>query len=136
MNIKLKGYQDLQSPGIVQMAYGWLGVEVHHGEMNVTFPYGDDDTFVPINFHFHAPSDHTIRGKHFDLEMHIVHLRKQTKGLGAVLTIPFDTKLGGNIHNDFIESLSPEKLNDDAEFIVLDEELNNGYYESEHQIRL
>lgn len=132
MEIKLKGYKDVKQPGIVQMSYGWLGVEIHHGEMNVTFPHGDDDTYIPLNFHFHAPSDHTIRGKNFDLEMHIVHVRKSNKELGAVLTIPFDTKLGGNLQHEFIESLSPEKLNNDSEFIIIDKEYMTGYYESSH----
>lgn len=26
-----------------------------------------------IQFHFHSPSEHTINGKHYDMEMHLVH---------------------------------------------------------------
>jgi len=29
--------------------------------------------FEAIQFHFHAPAEHTINGKHYDLELHIVH---------------------------------------------------------------
>jgi carbonic anhydrase len=33
-----------------------------------------DGTFVPLNqFHFHTPSEHTINGVHYPLEMHMVH---------------------------------------------------------------
>lgn len=70
----MKGYKNIDYPAIVQKSYGWLGVEVKSGELQVTFPGGEEDTFVPLNFHFHAPSDHTIYGNSFDLEMHIVHV--------------------------------------------------------------
>lgn len=26
-----------------------------------------------IQFHFHSPSEHTVNGRRFDLELHIVH---------------------------------------------------------------
>ena len=26
-----------------------------------------------MQFHFHSPSEHTIEGRQFDMEMHIVH---------------------------------------------------------------
>jgi carbonic anhydrase len=29
--------------------------------------------FTPLQLHFHAPSEHTFNGKHYDLEMHIVN---------------------------------------------------------------
>ena len=40
---------------------------------------GDDtvmvgtDRYVLVQFHFHSPSEHTIAGKSFPLEMHLVH---------------------------------------------------------------
>lgn len=36
----------------------------------------DKDTtkeFIPLQLHFHAPSEHTFNGKHYDLELHIVN---------------------------------------------------------------
>ena len=33
----------------------------------------DGMTFELKQFHFHAPSEHTINGQHFELEMHLVH---------------------------------------------------------------
>jgi carbonic anhydrase len=37
-----------------------------------TFTHGED-VFELKQFHFHAPSEHTIDGKHYPLEMHLVH---------------------------------------------------------------
>ena len=37
-------------------------------------PEGEDENeFEAIQFHFHAPSEHTIDGIQYDLELHIVH---------------------------------------------------------------
>ena len=91
LSIKMKGYRNIDYPAIVQKSYGWLGVDLKAGELEVTFPGGEEDQFTPLNFHFHSPSDHTINGKSYDLEMHIVHVHKRTKRLGAVLSILFDS---------------------------------------------
>lgn len=52
----------------------------------------------PLQFHVHTPSEHTINGKLFDLEMHMVHLpvadatAAQSKAsFGTALTFIFDT---------------------------------------------
>jgi carbonic anhydrase len=74
LSIKMKNYKNIAYPGIVQKSYGWLGVDVKAGEMEIKLPGGYEDTYVPLNFHFHSPADHTILGKTYDLEMHIVHV--------------------------------------------------------------
>lgn len=39
--------------------------------------YNSTETrFDAIEFHFHSPSEHTLNGKYYDLEMHLVHKRK------------------------------------------------------------
>lgn len=39
----------------------------------------------------HIPSEHTVQGKHYDAELHIVHHYKGTDDqLGAVIAIFFD----------------------------------------------
>ena len=58
----------------------------------------------PIQFHFHAPSEHTIGGEHEDLEMHLVHTEKGTGALGAVIGVFFSTSAGDE-DNEFIEGL-------------------------------
>lgn len=35
-----------------------------------------DRTYELVQFHFHAPSEHTIKGEHFPMEMHFVHKAK------------------------------------------------------------
>ena len=65
--------------------------------------------YEPLELHFHSPSEHTVAGKHHDLEMHIVHQYKGTNGqLGAVIAIFFDREDGGNSYNAFIGSLDFE----------------------------
>ena len=44
----------------------------------VTYPEGnwivvDGTRYQLLQFHFHAPSEHTVAGKPFDMEMHLVH---------------------------------------------------------------
>ena len=46
-------------------------------------------TFAPLQIHWHAPSEHTVDGKYYDAEAHIVHLNEETGGL-AVLGIFFE----------------------------------------------
>ena len=60
--------------------------------------------------HIHAPSEHTFDGKHYDLELHLVHRKFGTNILG-VLALFFDVKAGGNEENDFIASLKLEVHN-------------------------
>ena len=51
------------------------------GRLNITLPPAADSesgsasrsNFYPIQLHFHAPSEHTVNGMHYDLEVHIVH---------------------------------------------------------------
>lgn len=50
----------------------------------------DGETFTLQQFHFHAPSENTIKGKSFPLEMHLVHA--DANGEVAVVAVMF--KLG------------------------------------------
>jgi len=103
------------------------------GELEVRFDNGDTTSFVPLSFHFHSPSENTINGKHFDLEMHIVHKNKHTGHLGAVVTIFFDTIDGGPTGNQFIAELAPE--------LALEQKLSennsnvNGHYKVDNDVK-
>lgn len=74
--------------------------------------------FVPLQLHFHAPSEHTFNGKHYDLELHIVNANTDKSQL-SVIGIMFDVEDGGNQSNWFIEQVlqnatnlkSPRKFN-------------------------
>jgi len=74
------------------------------GKMELTREDGVSNWY-PIQFHFHAPSEHTVMGEQYDLEMHIVHLGADGS-LGAVLGIFFDTKKGGSGTNMFLNYLA------------------------------
>jgi carbonic anhydrase len=43
------------------------------------------ETFALVQFHFHAPSEHTVDGQHFPMEMHFVHQARD--GALAVLGV-------------------------------------------------
>jgi carbonic anhydrase len=58
--------------------------------------------FEPLQFHWHAPSEHTFNGKFYDLELHIVHKNTNATEL-SVIGIFFDLNAGGNQSNWFIE---------------------------------
>ena len=62
------------------------------------------ETYKILQFHLHAPAEHTIDGKYYELELHIVHANAVTGKL-AVVGIFFDHLEGGNKANDFITSL-------------------------------
>lgn len=53
----------------------------------------------------HAPSEHTYRGEHFDLELHFVHTYLDGS-LGAVIGVFFDREKGGDGDNLFIDQLN------------------------------
>ena len=77
-------------------------------ELELTFADRRQATFRPLELHFHAPSEHTVDGSLYDLELHIVHTTVDESGneaAGAVLGVFFDVKEGGNEENAFIDSL-------------------------------
>lgn len=44
-----------------------------------------DEVFPLVQYHFHAPSEHTVDGRHYPMEMHLVH--KSAGGKLAVLGV-------------------------------------------------
>jgi carbonic anhydrase len=44
-----------------------------------------DDAYQLVQYHFHAPSEHTVEGTHFPMEMHMVH--KASDGRLAVVGV-------------------------------------------------
>ena len=61
-----------------------------------------------LQFHFHAPSEHTLDGTSYDLELHFVHSDRTEIGTDkqtyAVIGIFFDTS-AGNTENSFIKQV-------------------------------
>ncbi len=44
-----------------------------------------NDSYALVQYHFHDPSEHTVKGKHFPMEMHMVH--KSAGGKLAVVAV-------------------------------------------------
>jgi carbonic anhydrase len=44
-----------------------------------------DQVFNLLQYHFHSPSEHTVNGEHFPMEMHLVH--QSTAGALAVIGV-------------------------------------------------
>jgi len=64
-----------------------------------------------LGFHFHSPSEHTIAGKRYDLEMHLVH--KAADEMLAVVTVLFEKGKA----NDALKGVwkkMPKKVADEA----------------------
>lgn len=64
----------------------------------------DGDFYAMSQFHFHAPSETTVNGKHSDMEMHMVHANK--KGRILVVAYLFEAGPSANAYlarfwNDF-----------------------------------
>ena len=67
-------------PSHLQTHYKQTNVHTDHNEHNLHMNYDrgstlevGDESYSFLQFHFHAPSEHTIQGKHFDAEIHLVH---------------------------------------------------------------
>lgn len=54
---------------------------------NLGYVETDGANYTVKQFHFHAPAEHTINGKTFPAEMHIVHQREGATGLDGLLVV-------------------------------------------------
>ena len=77
-------------PTIFYEYYPATGVDIHHNGHTIEVAYPEDSRihidgthYQLLQFHFHAPSEHTVAGKPFDMEMHLVH--KSEEGNLAVV---------------------------------------------------
>lgn len=65
----------------------------------------DGQSYALQQFHFHAPSENTVHGKHYAMEMHLVH--KDAAGDIAVVAVMFDVG-AANPELDKLWSAMPE----------------------------
>ncbi len=68
-------------PAKIDLVYNGHNVEEMEEEGSAIQVHGKK--FALKQFHFHAPSEHTIDGKHTDMEMHLVH----KSGDGAIAVV-------------------------------------------------
>ena len=107
LSLDLQGYEDFSGSVINKGTTFQVDFEKDSNpDAMMTLVRGDGEVqfWRPLQFHFHAPSEHTIGGRQMDLEVHFVHLSEEGE-LGAVLGVFFDREEGGNYHNDFLDSL-------------------------------
>jgi len=96
-----------------------LADEINNGHtIQVNYSEGDtmtvgDTNYELIQFHFHAPSEHTVQGKHYPMEMHFVH--KSPSGALAVIGV-FIEKGAHNAAFDPIFSNLPREKGVESHF--------------------
>lgn len=61
------------------------GHAIQHNDTPGSFLYLGDEKYSLEQFHLHAPSEHTVDGKHFEMEVHFVH--KSRTGAVAVVAV-------------------------------------------------
>jgi len=71
----------------------------------------DNQSWALQQFHFHAPSENTIHGKKFDMEMHLVH--KNAEGALTVVAVMFD-KGAANAELDKLWGIMPGQAEQSA----------------------
>jgi len=50
-----------------------------------------EDAYGLVSFHFHVPSEHTMKGKRYDCEIHLVHKAMKDESKIAVIGVVFDS---------------------------------------------
>ena len=68
-------------------------MDFNDGRAEITFANGPSN-FYPTQINFHAPSEHTVNGYNYDLEMQILHTYAGGS-LGGVISFFFDVEKGG-----------------------------------------
>lgn len=58
-------------PSKIDLVYN--GHTVEEVEDHLSSVKVDGKSYILQQFHFHSPSEHTVNGQHFDMEMHLVH---------------------------------------------------------------
>ena len=126
MMIGLEGYSNFHT-GVLSDLGGTLQfntlAEDRDATMTLLRADGSTTEWKPLQFHFHAPSEHAIGGQLFDLEIHFVHLPEggpdpDGQGFAAVLGVIFDRLAGGDECNPFLDSLN---FHEDDEEIDVDD---------------
>ena len=59
--------------------------------------------YVPVSFELHSPSEHTVDGLTYDLELQFLHATNS--GEIAIISVFFDREHGGTEENKFLKSL-------------------------------
>lgn len=85
---------------------------VYNGGQIVYHSEEEDSIWRSAQFHFHSPSEHTIDGRHFDLEMHSVLSKDDESEQMLVLAILFERDDDAE-DIDFISALKIDQIKDE-----------------------
>lgn len=119
MELNGSGYKNYANAGVYWTGGKTMQVSIaddgNQGQFTIDFWDGSSSTFVPLQFHLHGPSEHSVNGKLYDLEVHIVHKYKQAgeMKLGAVIGVFFEVQDGAS-NNAFLDSLMVDRLDTSA----------------------
>ena len=79
-------------PAVLRIAHHQHEADVENTghTIQVDYPEADSltiagESFPLLQYHFHSPSEHTLGGRRFPMEMHLVH--KSAKGRLAVIGV-------------------------------------------------
>lgn len=68
------------------------GHSIQHNEQPGSFLHVGDQVYALEQFHVHVPSEHTIDGKHADMEIHLVHKSSSGKATVVAVMVHADSK--------------------------------------------
>lgn len=97
----------------IRITYSNNALRIHHNNMGKVITI-DGGVYIAEEIVFHTPSEHSINGERFDMEMQVIHKGKSKESIAKhiVLSILFKNKPG--VHNKFIDKLDifnlPNKL--------------------------
>eukprot|EP00742_Colponemidia_sp_Colp-10_P000818 GILJ01000888.1.p1 GENE.GILJ01000888.1~~GILJ01000888.1.p1 ORF type:complete len:1111 (+),score=205.03 GILJ01000888.1:92-3424(+) len=89
-------YEPLET---VTMVHNGYNVQFNVPREHLGSLFDGTDGYELTRFNFHSPSEHTIDGKQFPLELHLIHESKLRRGHYAILAILFEQ---GTNENEFI----------------------------------
>ena len=101
---------DVKDVDGVDVIYKHNQLQVNYDASTLKLTKGDEESnWKALQFHFHAPCEHTVDSKQHDVEFHLVHVGIDKPGQLLVLGIMFE-KEEGALPSEFIESLKLENL--------------------------
>ena len=100
-----KNYEDYS----VSSAGGTLFPQTETGRLEVNYEDGRKGLNKLFQFHMHAPSEHTVEGKNYPLELHIIHTDAETGRFGTVIGIFFEISKDPNFNNFYFDKIQPEQ---------------------------
>ena len=78
-----------------------MKADFRDGSIVVWDHMGESKAYQLLQYHIHAPSEHTIDGKNYEVEIHLVH-KSYIHNKLAVVGLFFDSVAGGNQPNPII----------------------------------